>query len=191
MNTWPVTWISQAMAAAGLEDSIPVMRVMLAWQKSTPLPAYSNNPIGMPAGASGAPGYLNTGYAIFPTMSAFYSAFANFIRTYTGGQLASALRSDNPYASAWRTIHALEWPGSSTETDYPSMVLDLTAASYQASVGASPSASRKTSGVVTAPNANRTTILAQAASVNQATQALTDTGEQVRSLLRKHARNVS
>lgn len=189
MIMWPSLWQVQALAALGVPDNEVTYGIMTAWQKSTPLPPYSYNPLGMPAGSGGAKAYLATPYAQFGSIGLFYKALAAFSATYTGGQLAAAMRSDSPYPATWRAVSALGWPASQTETDYPSALLDLTSQSYRQSVNASPRPMRKTSGMLTSPHAHTTTAVAQARSVNQATQAFTDARSQVSFLLRRHASN--
>ena len=148
MASWPSDWITRALDAAKIEPSGQAISIMRAWKNSTPLPPLTNNPLGFPAGASGAPSYLSTPYAIFPSMAAFYAAFGRLAASSPGRRLAAALAPDGTYAAAWRAISDLPWPARQTETDWPSAVLDLTAASYQASVKAVAPAARRTSGTV-------------------------------------------
>jgi hypothetical protein len=188
MVLWPIMWQQQALAALGVPDSDDTFAIMTAWQASTPLPPYSYNPLGMPAGSNGAKAYLGTPYAQFGSIGMFYAALKAFGSSYQGSQLAQVMRSDNPYPATWRAVSALKWPGSQTETDYPSALLDLTSQSYRASVNASTGSARKTSGMVTSPDAATTSALSQARAVNQATQAFADAKTQVSFLLRSHAR---
>lgn len=171
MNVWPVNWQVRTLTAASIADTDDTFAILSAWQKSTPLPPYSNNPLGMPAGSSGSKPYLNTPYAIFPSFGLFTKAFAAFIATYQGGQLARVMQSDGPYPATWRAVHALGWPGSSTESDYPATLLDLTSLSYRQSVNAATAESRKTSGLVTAPRATAVSTVSSTGVVNRATVA--------------------
>jgi hypothetical protein len=171
MSVWPVNWQVRTLAAAGIADDEATFAILSTWQRSTPLPPYSNNPLGMPSGSSGAKSYLGTPYAIFSSFGMFTKAFAAFVATYQGGQLVQAMQSDNPYPAAWRIVHALGWPGTQTETDYPSALLDLTEFSYRQSVDATQAALRKTSGLVTSSMAGTTSVASSVATVNQATAA--------------------
>lgn len=148
MASWPSDWITRSLAAAKIEPSGQAVSVLRAWKNSTPLPPLSNNPLGFPAGTRGAPSYLGTRYAIFPSMAAFYAAFAALATSPPGRAVAAALAPDGTYPQAWRAISALAWPGKDTETDWPAFVLDLAAESYRASVAAVAPAARKTSGIV-------------------------------------------
>lgn len=189
MTMWPIDWQVRALDALRAPDSESAYAIMTAWCKSTPLPPYSYNPLGMPAGSSGAKAYLATPYAQFGSIGMFYDALKAFASTVTGKSLITAMSAHSPYPGTWRAIASLKWPGSATETDYPSAVLDLTDASYRAYIKATPRPMRKTSGMLTAPHPHTTTAIAQARSVNQATQAFTDANSQVSFLLRRHASN--
>lgn len=189
MPSWPNTWANQALTQAGVPITIGSHNVMLAWKRSTPLQPYTNNPIGMPAGSSGAPMLLRTGYALFPSMAAFYAAFASFMTSYQGKRLGLDMIDGEPYPASWRDISNLGWPGSKTETDYPSALLDLTTEAYRASVGAVPKADRKTSGQVQPRTEAASTVLANARSVASAVRAITDATTRNTYLLRKHAGN--
>lgn len=189
MPTLPNTWITQALEAAGINVTTQTIAIMRAWYASTPLPPYVNNPIGMPAGASGSPGFLNTGYAMFATPSAFYAAFATFIRTYQGGILARDMTADNPYPAAWRAIASLNWPGSTTETDYPAALLDLTSASYRESVAASAPSARRTSGVIGQAAPNKSAVIENARNLANAASAVSGASNMVRYLLQNGGSN--
>lgn len=159
MSSWPSDWITRSLAAAKIEPTGQAVSIMRAWKNSTPLPPLSNNPLGFPSGYSGAPAYLNTQYAIFPSMAAFYAAFARLATSAPGQAVAAALAAEGGYPAAWRAISALAWPASGTETDWPSAVLDLTTADYRQSVGATAPAARKTSGTVGPLNEEATSAL--------------------------------
>lgn len=148
MASWPSDWITRALAAGGIEPTGNAIAIMRAWKNSTPLPPLTNNPLGFPAGTRGAPAYLGTRYAIFPSMVAFYAAFGSLAKSGLGRELAAALASERGYAPAWRAISALAWPAKDTETDWPAAVLDLTTADYRQSVKAAAPSARRTSGTI-------------------------------------------
>lgn len=168
MPSWPADWQHKTLDAMGAQVTGQALTAIRAWKNSTPLPPLSNNPLGMPAGSSGAPSYLGTGYAIFPSMSAFYSAVSAWARSQAGKTVAGALNDSGGYPAAWRAISSLKWPASATETDYPSALLDLTADSYRESVAATPSAARKTSGTVGGESTSRPSLAAQQAAISTA-----------------------
>ena len=189
MAGYPSNWVSMALGALQAPVNGATIAVMRAWSKSTPLPVLANNPIGMPRGSSGAPAYMTTGYAIFPSMTAFYVALHAFARTYRGQALTNALSQDIPAPPTWRAVSGMDWPGSATETDYPSAVLDLTSDAYRASVGATATAARKTSGVVSSRPTPSPTILNQARSLHQVAQNIGSASERVAELLKRHGKD--
>lgn len=189
MVAWPPTWRTRALESAGIPVTTGTLAVIKAWKDSTPLSPVSNNPIGMPAGTLGAPRYLNTRYAIFPSISAFYQAFTSFARSSDGKRIVAAMLSENPYPETWRLISSLKWPGSLTETDYPAKLLDLTEQSYRDSVSATPPAGRKTSGQIGNNPQMHAAMVEQARSVAHAAQAFNDSTKAVQYLIRRHARN--
>lgn len=189
MPSWPSVWRVRALESAGIPANKDTLAIIKAWHDSTPLPVLTNNPIGMPAGSSGAPKYLHTKYAIFPSMSYFYAAFATFIASSDGRAVAQAMTSKQAYSATWRKISDLHWPGSITETDYPAALLDLTTASYRDSVKASDPSERKTSGQVGKDPISRNAIIAQARSTAQASRTFADSTKAVRHLIRKHGSN--
>jgi hypothetical protein len=139
----------------------------------------------MPAGTAGAPKYLNTEYAIFPSMSAFYSALGKFAQSSRGAELKRSMISTSPYPATWRAISALSWPASKTETDYPAMLLDLTEASYRASIKATDPAERKTSGLVGVNVAANASVVEAARAVAQAANTINGAHAQMMHLLRR------
>lgn len=189
MASWPSTWRNLALQAASIPVNSDTLAILKAWKDSTPLQPYSNNPLGMPAGTSGAPKYLNTRYALFPSMATFYRVFAAWVNSHDGKNLVHAMTSETPYPATWRVISALKWPGSDTETDYPSALLDLTEQSYRDSVNAADATQRKTSGIVGKPSELAQGMVAQARSLHQAAQTFSDATKATQYLLRRHATN--
>lgn len=148
-SDFPDGWITATLKEAGLPVNDFTLRTMAAWADSTPMLSYTNNPIGMPAVKGKTLELMRTGYAMFVTMGDFRKAFADLITSHGGQALRDALALDERYSKAYRAIHALKWPASTTETDWPSAVLDLTSESYRSKVAsvASPT-DRKTSGTL-------------------------------------------
>src|SRR5260221_5952483 len=185
MAAWRALWQVGALEVLGAPDNQETFNIITAWQKSTPLPPYSHNPLGMPAGSSGAKPFLGTPYAEFGSMAMFYDALKTFAATYTGKSLADAMRSDDSYPATWHAVSMLRWPGTQTETDYPAALLDLTSQSFRQSVGATPRPMRKTSGMIAARDSGITTGITKVRSVNQATQSFADAKRQAAQIFGK------
>lgn len=186
MARWPDNWKSQALSAAGIPATPKALKVMAAWAQSTPLQPWTNNPLGMPALAKRIPAVPSTQYAMFSSITDFYAAFGMFATTPKGRALAHEITSDDGYGPTWRAIASLGWPGSKTETDYPSAVLDLAGQSYIDSVTTTAPQDRKTSGVPKAPPDVHAVMRQQAQSLVDASRAFNDASTAVRYLIRRH-----
>lgn len=185
---WPDGWASATLATAGLPVTDFTRKSLQAWQHSTPMLPYTNNPIGMPAVRGRTSELMNTGYAMFISMPAFRDAFAEFIKSPVGRTVREALSLDEKFSQVYRAVSGLGWPASKTETDYPSAVLDLTSATYRDSVQTvSDSSNRKTSGVIgsqtafgTLENVAGRSSARAADAINQATKAIQNTPGRLR-----------
>lgn len=189
MTSWPATWRSRVLEAAGIRVTPHALEVLRAWQRSTPLPVFTNNPVGMPASSRGAMDYMRTGYAMFTTPEKFYAAFGAFAATTPGRNLAHAIADEGNYAAAWRAVSSLGWPASATETDWPGALLDLTEESYRQSVASADPSARKTSGTVGAPAHVKATAISHASSVAAAIRTMTDAQSATQQMLRRHGRD--
>lgn len=129
-NKWASNWRETSLRHAEVEVTQFAKDVLAAWQRSTPTEPWTNNPLGIPAKGYGAPRALNTPYAAFPTIQAFRDAFRRAVHSHAGKPLLDALMSEGEHGKAWRTISALGWPASDTESEYPSGVLDLAEGKY-------------------------------------------------------------
>jgi hypothetical protein len=148
-GNWPDGWITATLRVAGLPISDFTRKALQAWSDSTPILPYTNNPLGMPAVKGRTLELMRTGYAMFVTMGDFRVAFADFVSSEAGRAVHDALALGEKYSELWRAISVLKWPASTTETDWPSAILDLTSESYRAKVQSVDSeADRKTSGVI-------------------------------------------
>jgi hypothetical protein len=165
-------WQVNALAALQTPGNDATYAIMSAWQRSTPLPPYSYNPLGTPAGMAGSKAYLTTRYSGYGSIGMFYAALSKFAATESGKRLARSMTADDPYPATWQVIASLKWPASATETDYPAVLLDMTSAEFRQSVNATARPFRKTSGLVIAPHYGITTTLAGPSSVHKATGAL-------------------
>jgi hypothetical protein len=189
MATWPSAWRVKALESAGIPVNADTLKVMKAWKDSTPLPVFTNNPVGMPYGSRKSVRYMGTTYGMFASMADFYAAFAMFASTTGGRLVVSAMSGQSVFPAAWRAISSLEWPASKTETDYPSALLDLTDSSYRESISATPVLARKTSGTVGRDPALRNVVIAHARSLTEAAKTFNDATTATRFLIRRHARN--
>lgn len=148
VHDWPDGWREALIDEAGAESSDFILSALTAWQQSTPLQPYTNNPLGMPFGRTTAPQLLTSRYALFRDMAAFRAAFVAFLDTDAAGNLRSALFGAEDLAPLYRAIHALNWPGNDTETDYPSQLLDMVSASVRTKLQTAAPADRKTAGTI-------------------------------------------
>lgn len=186
MTSWPSNWKSQALDALGIPASPKALSVMTAWAKSTPLQPWTNNPLGMPGRVKRDTLVPGTVYAWYPSITEFYAALLAFGRTPSGQVVAREIMSDDGYGPTWRAIAGLEWPGSKTETDYPSAVLDLAEQSYRDSVTTTSPGDRKTSGLPKGPPDTHTPMVQQARSIVEAANAFNNAHDAVRFLIRRH-----
>lgn len=146
-GNWPDGWITATLKDADIPVNDFTISASSAWQRSTPMLPYTNNPFGLPAVRGKTLELMRTGYAMYPTMGDFRTAFAALIASPAGQALHDALVLDETYSSVWRAVRGLGLPANATETDYPSAVLDMTSQSYRDSVETvSNPADRKTSG---------------------------------------------
>lgn len=189
MASWPSNWKAKTLGAAGIEVTPKALKVMSAWQQSTPLQPWTNNPLGMPVSFGSKVAVPMTSYALFPSMSKFYMAFADFTGTRAGKDLRDEITSDDGYGPIWRTVSSLNWPGSKTETEYPAALLDLAGQSYKDSVNAVNPSARKSSGLPKANPEVRAMMTDQARSLTQAAAVFNDSATAVRYLIRRHTGN--
>lgn len=148
MYNWSDGWREALIEEMGVDRSDFLMSVLQAWQESTPLQPYTNNPLGMPYDKGNVPRLLSTNYGLFRDLAQFRSAFVSFIQGQYGSSLRSALLGGEALGPAYRAIHGLGWPGNLTESDYPSAVLDLTTATVRSRLQTTDPADRKTAGTI-------------------------------------------
>lgn len=148
MYSWTPGWQRVIVHMTGLGPSADLEEIIAAWGKSTPISPHSNNPLGMPAGTSGAKPYAGTQYARFDSMTEFYDAFGTWLDTQDGRNVMRSLASICAAIHMHKTISELGWPASATETDYPAALLDMCPAEYQADAASAEPQNRRTSGLV-------------------------------------------
>lgn len=147
MTDWDDGWQIQALKDAGISVTDFAVQVLTLWAAATPTVRWTNNPLGMPAAGFSSQRMGNTAYAAFPTMPAFGAAFKIEVHSKSGKPLFTALAAQDKLSVVWRTVHALGWPANSTETDYPSTILDAVTDASTAAMKASKPGARKTVGL--------------------------------------------
>lgn len=130
MASWPSGWRSALLRGTGIPITPFTLNVLAAWQQSTPTEPWTNNPLGMPAKGNNVPTALNTPYGVFPTTQAFRDAFVRFLASSDGTGVAHAMSMEQSYSDVWREIHALKWPAATTESEWPSALLDIVTKAY-------------------------------------------------------------
>lgn len=157
VSDWPSGWREAVLRDLQVPGDDFIMRVLAAWQQSTPLAPYTNNPLGMPYTPGKSAELLKSGYALFVDMPTFRQAFTSFVNSPSGRALHQALLVDQKLGPTFRAIHALKWPADATETDYPSGVLDLMTSPSRERLMTSSVQDRKTSGIIGASAASEVT----------------------------------
>jgi len=157
---WPTRWRQDLIRDLGIPETQFGLDALSAWQKSTPLEPWTNNPLGLDAKRSSRPSMYTTAYAVFPAMSDFRSEMVRLKSTSPGRTVATLLGHGDSYAELWRAIQRLNTPGKRTETDYPHRILDLATKAYEDNIPPRTPGKRKTTGVVT-PKPNPHHIMAE------------------------------
>lgn len=188
MASWPGNWKQQVMSAAGIQPTEKALKALTAWQQSTPLDPWSNNPLGMPAKLGAVAPIPGTRYAMFRGFGDFIKAYGQFAKTSLGRAVTDAITSSGGYGPVWRAIAATGWPAGATETDWPAKVLDLAGEAYVSSVASAPAAARKSAGKPRAATAVHEVMKAQAASIHHAAAAFSNATDATRFLIARHAR---
>lgn len=189
MASWPNLWITRTLEAAGIQVTTETSSIMRAWKDSTPLPPYTNNPIGMPHHLFKVPRYMNTDYGMFHSFGKFLGVIEIWSRTPDGRKIVQAITSDSPYAATWRAVSGLGWPASRTETEYPSRVLDLAEQPYRDSVSVTPRPERKTSGMIGEEAASKSDVMAHARSLASMYSTMQHSNSALNAVLRRHGQH--
>lgn len=146
MNDWPTSWRELALDHIGIAITDHAMSVLRDWHLSTPTQPWTNNPLGLPALGNNVPEAMGTPYGAFPSHDEFRKALKRLVDSGGHMPVSHALQDGTSVARAWRTINGLNLPGSSTETDYPSVLLDRADGSYRSKLQATPKSERKSIG---------------------------------------------
>lgn len=148
MYNWADGWREALIDELGVTRSDFLMSALQAWQESTPLQPYTNNPLGMPYIKGSVPQLLNTDYGLFRDLAQFRASFVQFTMTESGAKLRNALVGGESLGPLYRAVNALNWPGNATETDYPSGLLDLMTITARARLQTAEASARKTAGTI-------------------------------------------
>lgn len=185
MTVWPHDWRERTMRAAGIPKTQAALDILAAWRRSTPVEPWTNNPLGMPAHGSNAPRALGTPYAFFFTIGDFTAAFKRTMKSSHGMPLLHLLISADDLPATWRAIHALKWPANDTETDYPSVLLDMIERKYRDQIQTAPKAQRKSSGTQLISPDVHTMMRQQGYALHNAAKTFTNAGDAISFLTRR------
>ncbi len=185
MTGWQQSWRETTLRVADIPKSDFALQVLSAWRRSTPVEPWTYNPLGMPAHGNNVPRALNSPYGLFTSMTAFSSAFGKFTKTRHGLAVAGVLASGDSLAEAWREIHALGWPATTTEEDWPAALLDMIESDYRAKVTRRQDASPKTTGVTSASPAAHEAMRQQAAALHYAAGAFNSGAAAIQHIMRR------
>jgi hypothetical protein len=181
---WPTGWREATLRASGIPVSQFALDVLSGWQQSTPVDPWTNNPLGMPTGGNRVPSALNTPYAAFPTMQAFRDSFKRFTNSTAGKSLLHVMISAQSMPAAWREIHALHWPASITESEYPSVILDTVVKRYTDKVQARSAEPPTGTGTPKATPEVHQAVRLQSQALMSATAAFTDARKAIQHIVR-------
>lgn len=185
MNAWPTGWREHTLRGAGIEINQFALDVLHLWEQATPTDRWTNNPLGMPSHGYSAPRAMNSPYAAFPTMTAFYKAFRVAAHAKEGKPLHVMLSTSDKHSEAWRVIHSLKWPANDTETDYPATLLDKLTADAVAKLKVSPKSQRKTVGVAPDVKSQHQQVHAQTTAVHHAVNHINDASRAIEYIVRR------
>jgi hypothetical protein len=186
MSEFQVGWRADLLHQADIPATRFALDILDAWQRSTPLAAWTNNPLGYPYLPGKNTSALNTPYAMFYSMRSFRDFMTIFLKSPQGTDIRHALATQDKPSVAWRAISSLGWPGSTLETDYPSAVLDMTDQAYRDSVKASAPADRKTTGLIGGTSPLQGLTGRAPLAVRNNTAALASSASALRNLLRRN-----
>lgn len=184
MYQWPTNWKEETLRAAGVPVTQHALDVLTAWFKATPTQAWTNNPLGLPAGLGGAPKALNTPYAVFPNHEAFRQEFKKLAHGSPGKIVLHVLMDEGEYAAAWRAINALGLPGNTTESDYPAELLDMVEQKYRDNLQTVQPSDRKSMGRGTDSHQGHESLMRSAQRFGEASQTARNVSRAIDSLLR-------
>lgn len=185
MTNWPDGWREALLTEAGIPQTQFALDVLNYWAQATPVPPWTNNPLGMPSAGTNTPQAFRTGYAAFPTPGDFRKAFAVAAHAGSGKPLFTALAAQAKLSVAWKAIHALGWPANKTETDYPATILDAIGVSGTAGMKVSKASDRKTVGTSPVDSQTHAMIRRQNQAVHTAVSNISDTTKAIQYVVRR------
>lgn len=189
MSTWPDAWRETTLEQAGIPVTQFALDMLNLWQKSTPTDRWTNNPLGIPSHGFDVPKAFNTPYGAFPTMPGFRKAFARAVHMGSGKPLFTALSAQDKPSAVWRAIHALNWPGNLTETDYPAKILDMVDTGQAATLTKTAAADRKSVGTTDAQTDVHAMIRAQGQALHHAVNNIGNAADAIGYVLKRMAGN--
>lgn len=148
MSRWPTRWRQDLLRDLNIPENQFALDALSAWQKSTPIEPWTNNPLGLDANRAGRPNLHDTAYAVFPQMSDFRTEMVRLKKTTSGRSIATLLEHGDRFSEIWHAVRKMNTPGKTTETDYPHKILDLAAKAYEDNMPKRTPGKPKTTGVV-------------------------------------------
>lgn len=185
MNVWPTAWRESVLTHIGVPVTKHALDVLRDWEQSTPTQPWTNNPLGLPAAGNNVPEAMGTPYGAFPSHVEFRVALKRIADDGGHMPLLHALHEDSTVARAWRTINRLNLPGSSTETDYPSVLLDRVDENYRSKLQTTPVSRRKSMGKGLAPVDMSHPVLKASAEVHHVANNIHDLNQAIRYLTQR------
>lgn len=185
MAGWPDQWRERVLRASGIPVTQFALDALTAWQRSTPTEPWTNNPLGYPAQGGNPPSALGTPYGMFVTINQFVQAVKGVLKSRQGEQLQHELISAHSLSAVWREIHGLNWPANATESDYPSVLLDMVEESYRQTVRRKTGGKRRSAGTQLANHDVHEAVRAQAEALTHAVSHFTTGSAAIRSIVRR------
>lgn len=173
-NGFASTWSRSALLAAGIEPTPYALKALTLWQKSTPLEAWTKNPIGLPAKGYSKRKIPGTDYALFLRTPDFNNAFVKALDGERDGQIRILLGEGSSTAKLWRAINSLQWPANTTENEWPREIYTWIGDEYRAKLGMKDPGPHKSSGSPGTINASQQMVINHTHAMVTAVQAKLD-----------------
>jgi hypothetical protein len=185
VNTWPTAWRERTLTHLSVPVTQHALDVLRDWERSTPTQPWTNNPLGLPAVGNGVPEALGTPYGAFPHHDSFRTALKRIADDGGHMPLVHALLEGTSVSRAWRTINGLGLPGSSTESDYPAVLLDRVSDRYRSKIQTVDATRRKSMGSGPGPVDMSHPVLQAASGIHHAANNIHDLNQAIRYLTQR------
>jgi hypothetical protein len=158
-NAWVSTWKTSALRAAQIEPTPYALKALELWNKSTPTEPWSKNPIGIPSRGYTRRSIPGTPYALFLSYTDFSTAFVKCLQSESQKGLSLLISSGESTAKLWKAIRELNWPGTSTESDYPGAIHEWIGDEYRSKLNIPEKSEYKSSGTTDVSRMNNHRVL--------------------------------